>query len=91
MPALWNHDPYACSDLFVSYDLGGARTSSRENVGRQEEKTYTYSASIDCCSASFGSPPAMIRCLFATCLQPVSNQVGTGGAVPVGIPPGIDA
>jgi hypothetical protein len=33
----------------------------------------------------------MIKCRFATCLQPVNNQVGTAGAVPVGIAPGIDA
>jgi len=91
IPALWNHDPYACSDLLISDHPVGARTRSQENEGRHRKWTYTYSASIDCCSAILGSPPAMIKCLFATCLQPVKSQVGTGGAVPVGIPPGIEA
>jgi hypothetical protein len=60
-------------------------------VGHEGGVTYTYSARILCCSANLGSPPAAIKCRLATCLQPVKSQVGTGGAAPVGIPPGIEA
>jgi hypothetical protein len=39
IPALWNHDPYACSDLFISGDR--ARTRSKEDEERQRSRGLT--------------------------------------------------
>jgi hypothetical protein len=41
IPALWNHDPYACSDLLISDHFVGARTRCKENEWKQRKRGHT--------------------------------------------------